>query len=58
MLDTLKSALKNYDTGKGVVRFSIDGVLPDSLVKKILKTREAEIKKRWPSAAGTHSKRT
>ncbi len=53
VLNTLGNLLNGYDTGKGVVRFPIDGQLPDALVKKILKAREAEIKKRWPSEKPT-----
>jgi uncharacterized protein YdhG (YjbR/CyaY superfamily) len=42
---TLKKHLKNYDTTKGAVRFTADKPLPVTLVRKLLKTRVAEIER-------------
>src|SRR6266851_2506487 len=40
---TLKNDLKNYDTSKGAIRFAVDKPLPVTLIRKLLKTRMAEI---------------
>jgi uncharacterized protein YdhG (YjbR/CyaY superfamily) len=40
---TLKKDLKNYDTSKGAIRFAVDKPLPVTLIRKLLKTRMAEI---------------
>ena len=40
---TLKKELKNYDTSKGAIRFTVDRQLPVALIRKLLKTRMAEI---------------
>ena len=41
--DAFKDELKQYDTSKGTIRFSADKPLPTTLVKKLVKTRMAEI---------------
>jgi uncharacterized protein YdhG (YjbR/CyaY superfamily) len=41
---TLKKDLKNYDTSKGAIRFAVDKPLPVPLIRKLVKTRMAEIK--------------
>lgn len=41
--DTDKDELKGHDTSKGTIRFSPDKPLPDSLVRKLVKARMAEI---------------
>jgi uncharacterized protein YdhG (YjbR/CyaY superfamily) len=40
---TLQNDLKNYDTSKGAIRFAVDKPLPAALIRKLLKTRMAEI---------------
>ena len=35
--------LKNYETSKGTIRFSADNPLPAALVRKLVKTRIAEM---------------
>jgi uncharacterized protein YdhG (YjbR/CyaY superfamily) len=37
-----KNELKNYDTGKGTIRFRPDNPLPAALVKKLVKERIVE----------------
>ncbi len=46
-LNTIKKELKGYDLGKGTVRFAPDEVLPERIVKAVLKARAKEIKDRW-----------
>jgi uncharacterized protein YdhG (YjbR/CyaY superfamily) len=41
-----KEELEAYDTSKGTVRFRPDRPLPDSLVRKLVKTRIAEYARR------------
>ena len=41
--DAYKEELKQYHTSKGTIRFSPDKPLPETLVKKLVKTRMAEI---------------
>ena len=41
--DAYKDELKQYDTSKGTIRFPADKPLPATLVKKLVKTRMAEI---------------
>ena len=42
--DAFKDELKQYDTSKGTIRFPADKPLPETLVRKLVKTRMAEIK--------------
>ena len=37
-----KKEIKNYDTGKGTIRFAADEPLPFALVKKLVKARIAQ----------------
>jgi uncharacterized protein YdhG (YjbR/CyaY superfamily) len=39
---TLKADLTEFSTTSGTIRFSVDRPLPDSLVRKLIKTRIAE----------------
>jgi uncharacterized protein YdhG (YjbR/CyaY superfamily) len=41
-LKAFKNELKDYDTGKGTIRFSADSPLAAALVRKLVKTRIAE----------------
>jgi uncharacterized protein YdhG (YjbR/CyaY superfamily) len=41
--DAYKDELKQCETSKGTIRFSADKPLPTTLVKKLVKTRMAEI---------------
>jgi uncharacterized protein YdhG (YjbR/CyaY superfamily) len=43
---TLKDDLKDYETSKGAIRFPVDQPLPVALVRKLIKTRIAEIAER------------
>lgn len=46
IMNTCKKELKSYDTGKGTVRFQPDRPLPRSLVRKLVKARIAQAKKK------------
>jgi uncharacterized protein YdhG (YjbR/CyaY superfamily) len=41
-LPAFKKELKNYDTGKGTIRFPAEDPLPSALVRKIVRARIAE----------------
>ena len=41
-LKAFKTELKDYDTGKGTIRFPADRPLPSALVRKLVKARIAE----------------
>jgi uncharacterized protein YdhG (YjbR/CyaY superfamily) len=52
-----KDELKAYDTSKGTIRFSADGPLPATLVRKLVKTRIAEYAAQQPVAADGSTRR-
>jgi uncharacterized protein YdhG (YjbR/CyaY superfamily) len=39
----LEGDLQKYDTGKGTIRFPVDKPLPAALVRKVVKTRIAQV---------------
>ena len=53
-IETHRNELKSYKTSKGTIRFPVDRPLPESLVKRLVKTRirlnEAQLKKRETKA--------
>ena len=46
VMATCRKDLKNYQTGKGSIRFQPDDPLPAALVKKLVKARLAENRRR------------
>lgn len=42
-LERHRSALEGYDTSKGTIRFAPDAPLPDALVRKLVRSRIAEL---------------
>jgi uncharacterized protein YdhG (YjbR/CyaY superfamily) len=42
--------LKRFKTAKGTVQFPLDEPLPSALVKRLVKTRVAELRKKKPSS--------
>lgn len=46
VVDKLKEDLKDYDTSKGTIRFTIDDPLPATLIRKLVKARLDESKER------------
>jgi uncharacterized protein YdhG (YjbR/CyaY superfamily) len=45
VLSGMKDELKNYTTSKGTIHFPADKPLPIALIKKIVKTRLAQLEK-------------
>ena len=45
VIDAHRQELKDYSTGKGTIRFQADYPLPAALVRKLVKTRIAEIER-------------
>lgn len=43
VIEKFKNELKGYTTSKGTIQFLIDEPLPSALIKKIVKTRVAQI---------------
>jgi uncharacterized protein YdhG (YjbR/CyaY superfamily) len=39
----LEADVAKYDTGKGMIRFPVDKPLPASLVRKVVKSRIAQV---------------
>jgi uncharacterized protein YdhG (YjbR/CyaY superfamily) len=52
-----KADLKNYDVGKGTIRFQPDDPLPATLVRKLIKTRIARNKVEQRARAGRAKRR-
>jgi uncharacterized protein YdhG (YjbR/CyaY superfamily) len=52
-----KDELEAYSTSKGTIRFQAESPLPDTLVRRLVKTRIAERTARQPVAAGRSSHR-
>lgn len=52
-----KDELKTYDTSKGTIRFPVDGSLPATLVRKLVKSRITEFAAKPPSAKRSKRKR-
>ena len=46
------AALERYETSKGTLRMPLDKKLPIGLVKRLVRTRVAEIRARRPAATG------
>ena len=42
-VENYKAELKDYDTSKGAIRFSVDKPLPATLVRKLVKARIADV---------------
>lgn len=45
-INAFKKELKDYETGKGSIKFPLDGPLPKTLIKKIAKFRIQELKEK------------
>lgn len=46
LIETFKDELKDFQTAKGTIRFPVDTPLPASLLKKLVKARVAENKRK------------
>jgi uncharacterized protein YdhG (YjbR/CyaY superfamily) len=53
-----KERLKDYDVGKGAIRFTPEKPLPAALVKDLVKAKAQEIEVRWPIEAKRAPKAT
>jgi len=49
IMDTFKSDLKSFDVSKGTIRFPVDKPPPATLIKKLVKARLAEKKRKQQS---------